>query len=440
MKKFAAAVAAAVAVLAMAALSGVALAGDHHGDHGKPSGSAHHGSSGSSDTQAGEKPSSTTHKNTSCSTGGGSGSSATCTSDTSSRSDASKRYGNGKTAAQIANGHGAPSGTQLNGPGNSQPHKVAVCGKPSNKGGGVDVHAVKHYDQSGCASKQQEQKQLQSQAQQQMVTFCDMDTATTGKLETKPAGEVAHHEFNGKAEENRDIVPPFTLNGQTFSENWPSGQAIFNANCNESAPPAKAAVQEQSAQMVTFCDMDTATTGKLETHPASEVSVHEFKGNAEENRDIVPPFTYGGKTWSENWPSGQAIFNANCNESAPPAKAAVQEQSPSSAVLTPSKSAAAQVAPVTPPASGVAAATTPSTAPATTPASGVKGASKTIAAPAASSKPSSGVLGTAKTLGSTATSGTLPFTGLRLWIVELIALGLIGGGVAMRLIARRRLN
>ena len=47
---------------------------------------------------------------------------------------------------------------------------------------------------------------------------------------------------------------------------------------------------------------------------------------------------------------------------------------------------------------------------------------------------SSGVLGTAKTLGS----GTLPFTGLRLWIVELVAFGLIGGGVALRLIARRR--
>jgi hypothetical protein len=430
MKKLAAAAAAAVAVLAMAALSGVALAGDHHGDHGKPSGSAHQSSS-SSDTQAGEKPSSTTHKNTACSTGGGSGSSATCTSDTSSKPDASKRYGNGKTAAQIANGHGAPSGTQLNGPGNSQPHKVAVCGKPSNKGGGVDVHAVKHYDQSGCALKQQEQKQLQSQGQQQMVTLCDMDTATTGKLETKPAAEVAHHEFNGKAEENRDIVPPFTLNGQSFSENWPSGEAIFNANCNESAPPAKAAVQAQSTQMVTFCDMDTATTGKLETKPAAEVAHHEFNGKAEENRDIVPPFTLNGQSFSENWPSGEAIFNANCS-------AASGANVAATAVLTPSKSAAAQVATVTPPASAVAAATTPNAAPATTPASGVKGASKTIAAPAASSKPSSGVLGTAKTLGSTATSGTLPFTGLRLWIVELIALGLIGGGVTMRLIARRR--
>ena len=66
---------------------------------------------------------------------------------------------------------------------------------------------------------------------------------------------------------------------------------------------------------------------------------------------------------------------------------------------------------------------------------GVLGASKALSAPATAP---AGVLGTLKTLGSTATSGTLPFTGLRLWIVELIALGLIGTGVAMRMLARRR--
>ncbi len=47
------------------------------------------------------------------------------------------------------------------------------------------------------------------------------------------------------------------------------------------------------------------------------------------------------------------------------------------------------------------------------------------------------MLGTLKTLGTSATTGTLPFTGLRLWIVALIALGLIGTGVATRMLARR---
>ena len=125
----------------------------------------------------------------------------------------------------------------------------------------------------------------------------------------------------------------------------------------------------------------------------------------------------------------------DCAEVESTSNTALQAQAP--AVVTPANAAPAVVTPAN---SAPAAVTPANSAPSTgtTPASGVKGASKTIAAPAASSKPSSGVLGTAKALGSSATTGTLPFTGLRLWIVELIALGLIGGGVAMRLIARRR--
>src|SRR5256714_318704 len=113
-------------------------------------------------SQSGVKPTSSTahgNHNTSCTTGGGTGSSATCTSSgsnaataqTAAHADASKRYGNGKTAAQIAVSRGAPAGTTLYGPGNSQPHKVAICPHKTNHGGGVDVHAVKNFSAT-CAS------------------------------------------------------------------------------------------------------------------------------------------------------------------------------------------------------------------------------------------------------------------------------------------------
>lgn len=103
-------------------------------------------------TQAGVKPTDSTakgNKPTMCSTGGGQGSSATCTAtgsnaataQTAAKSDQSKRYGNDSTAAQIANSRGAPSGTQVFGPGNSQPHKVWDCKRQH----WVDVHAVKSY-------------------------------------------------------------------------------------------------------------------------------------------------------------------------------------------------------------------------------------------------------------------------------------------------------
>jgi hypothetical protein len=111
----------------------------------------------SSSTQAGVKPDSSTTKWTHCTTGNSSGG-ATCTSSDNGHTpqpnaDASKRYGNGKTAAQIAVSRGG-IGVQLTGPGNSQPHKVTVCGKPNNKSGGVDVHAVKRYSNPSCSETQ----------------------------------------------------------------------------------------------------------------------------------------------------------------------------------------------------------------------------------------------------------------------------------------------
>jgi hypothetical protein len=98
-------------------------------------------------TSAGVKPSHDTDKNTWCKTGG-SGASTTCTRSPHGTNppDSSKRYGNGQTAAQIATGNGAPVGTDVYGPGNSQPHKV--CGK---NGHFIDVHAVKSYVGVSCA-------------------------------------------------------------------------------------------------------------------------------------------------------------------------------------------------------------------------------------------------------------------------------------------------
>ena len=197
-------------------------------------------------TEAGVKPSNKTKKWTTCTTGAG----GTCPGN--GKSDASKRYGNGKTAAQIVTQKGAPAGTKLTGPGNSQPHKVTGCGLPNNKSGGVDVHA---YQAKPCPT-----------------TTTTAETTTTAPATTTVAAAVA------------------------------------------SAPS-------------------------------------------------TPP------------PSVE---------------------------------------------SGVLGTSTVLLAPASTPAS----------APA-------GVLGTLKTLGTSATTGTLPFTGLRLWIVALIALGLIGTGVATRMLARR---
>jgi hypothetical protein len=107
------------------------------------------------DTSAGMKPSSsTTAVMWSQCTAGGASTAATCTATRSSvaagvKGDVSKKYGNGDTAARIAVSRGG-AGATLTGPGNSQPHKVSLCGRPGNPSGGVDVHAVKSYSSSAC--------------------------------------------------------------------------------------------------------------------------------------------------------------------------------------------------------------------------------------------------------------------------------------------------
>jgi hypothetical protein len=160
-------------VLGIAAFTGSALAGngngkatpgnaaDAPGQIKQGSASTQASGGGSADqnagAEAGAKPTSATakgNKPTSCTTGGGTGSSATCTSSgstaataqTAAKPDSSKRYGNSETAAQIANSRGAPAGTEVFGPGNSQPHKVLDC-KRNHR---VDVHAVKSYSTISC--------------------------------------------------------------------------------------------------------------------------------------------------------------------------------------------------------------------------------------------------------------------------------------------------
>src|SRR4029079_2360526 len=74
--------------------------------------------------------------------------SGTLNASSANKPDSSKKYGNGSTAAQVANSHGAPAGTQVYGPGNSQPHKVLDCKRHH----WVDVHAVKSYSSEACTS------------------------------------------------------------------------------------------------------------------------------------------------------------------------------------------------------------------------------------------------------------------------------------------------
>jgi DNA polymerase-3 subunit gamma/tau len=106
-------------------------------------------SSGINSTSSGVKPSNSTKKHTSCTTGGAMPN-PSCTATAGgtvsdgATSDRSKRYGNGTTAAQGVVSRGGV-GVEIRGPGNSQPHKV--CKKVNSNGKQVwsDWHSVKTY-------------------------------------------------------------------------------------------------------------------------------------------------------------------------------------------------------------------------------------------------------------------------------------------------------
>lgn len=108
-----------------------------HGQTNKPDSPATaHAQTKKVDSSAGVKPSNSSSHNVSAPAG----------------SNATKLYGNGQTAGQIAIANGASADTTLYGPGNSQPHKTTPCGLAAHgNGGGYDVHALKsHAKHTGC--------------------------------------------------------------------------------------------------------------------------------------------------------------------------------------------------------------------------------------------------------------------------------------------------
>jgi len=129
----------AACAIAACVLAGVAAADNPHGtppgQAKKQQQAAANAQPQTSDNSTGVKPSSTTQHNTNAPAG----------------SNKTKQYGNGQTAGQIAIKNGASSSTNLYGPGNSQPHKAAVCSK-NGKTHYVDVHALKNKPGGACTA------------------------------------------------------------------------------------------------------------------------------------------------------------------------------------------------------------------------------------------------------------------------------------------------
>jgi hypothetical protein len=206
-----------------------------HGNSGK--GSSSSAATNSQPSTPGMKPVNNTAHGTSCVTGK-SAAGVTCastgptTAAAAKKSDASKRYGNGKTAAQIATQNGAPAGTKIYSPGNSQPHKVTSCKHPLHgiNGGGVDVHAVKDYSNLACTTPTQQQ-----QAAQQVTQVCGAVTitSTSTRMQRGHAYGLLKH---GKSLHSKTVTVTVTL---------PTGEVCAVTGQNQQA------VHQQVVQVLT---------------------------------------------------------------------------------------------------------------------------------------------------------------------------------------------
>jgi hypothetical protein len=134
-------------------------------------------------------------------------------------SSSTKLYGNGKTAGQIAQQNGANPTAMLHGPGNSQPHKLALC--PA--GHEVDVHALKSHHGNGCAKQAETTASEHGQAAANAnshATICHATGSTTHPFVVISPSTSGVFHGHLSHQDKRDVAPTFQYNGMTLSQNW----------------------------------------------------------------------------------------------------------------------------------------------------------------------------------------------------------------------------
>jgi hypothetical protein len=325
----------------------------------------------STQSQPGVKPSSTTSKNTDSKVG--------------ANPDKSKRYGNGKTAAQIAKSRGANDDVNLHGPGNSQPHKV--CGR--------DVHAVKSYNADGSVNCDKTKPAQTTSNEHEKITICH---ATGSSTNPYVVITIDKHGLNGHGGHDGDIIPAPAA-GCPKAET-PQVQPVVPVTTTTSTQTCPAGTETKTVtRQVTDGIWHKTGNGWVLIHP-NEGSAHYDASKHEDDRPNVVTITE----------TVQVTTAANCE----------QHTTTTATQTTPTTAVAPTIV-------GNASGALPATQglPSVQQSGGVLGAQTTLASPKPAKR---GVLGTVTQVAGS----SLPFTGFPVWVAVLIALALLAAGLMLR--------
>ena len=186
-------------------------------------------------------------------------------------SDQTKKYGNGKTAGQIATQAGY-GGATLHGPGNSQPHKT-LCG-----GHEVDVHALKNKG-SKCGTSSPStptpSNDSQSSANCQTTTQTVTEQHLVGIKHKTGSGKYVLIHPNTKSAhytKHADDVPVYETVTKTSTA--PTGANCSSSELTPSSPstPASGSAPTSAGSVLgTAATLNPSTTANTNARPASGV-------------------------------------------------------------------------------------------------------------------------------------------------------------------------
>jgi hypothetical protein len=134
---------------------------------------------------------------------------------------------------------------------------------------------------------------LPARASAPHVTICHA-LGNGGFVQISPSASGVYHGHLGDShQEGRDIIPPFTYRGQTYSQNWPEGQAIWEAGCETPSPSPSPSPTPSTTPTPSPSPSETPSPQPSPTSSSTPIPTHTVSPTPTSTRtsSSVPPIS-----------------------------------------------------------------------------------------------------------------------------------------------------